>query len=107
MSTEAVELKVFGQTYRVASSASSDELERLASVVEHKLRELSPTSAYHPQSMLLVAISLAHEVEEERSRRVALERRSREMIAHAIRRVDTALALTAQDETESAGPTRS
>jgi cell division protein ZapA len=94
MSSEAVELRVAGQTYRVASSATADELEHLAHVVERKLRELSPSSAYHPQGMLLVAMALAHEVEEERARRVAVERRSREMLSHAIARVDAAIELT-------------
>ena len=95
-----VELKVAGHTYRVASTAGADELERLARVVERKLRELAPSSAYHPQSMFLVAISLAHEVEQERARRLALEKRSREMLTTVLARVDAALDMTGERAVE-------
>jgi cell division protein ZapA len=105
MTTGAVELKVAGQTYRVASTAPPDDLRRLAQVVEKKLREMHPTSAYHPQSMFLVAIALAHEVEQERERRVAVERRSKEMLTEVLTRVDAALELaTPEPEPPADGP---
>jgi cell division protein ZapA len=103
MSTGAVELKVAGHTYRVASTATADELERLATVVERKLRELTPSSAYHPQGLFLVAIALAHEVEEERVRRIAAERRWKEKLVHAIARVDAAIELTRPSEPDPKG----
>jgi cell division protein ZapA len=100
MST-GVELKVAGHTYRVASSATEDELQRLARIVERKLRELAPSSAYHPQSMLLVAMSLAFEVEQERARRLAVEKRSREMLTTVLARVDAALDMTGDRPVDS------
>jgi cell division protein ZapA len=100
MDRASVELRVGGQTYRVVGSGSSDELERLAKVVDGKLRELSVSSAFHPQSMLLVAMTLAHELEEERLRSRELEQRvrevehrSREMLHQLVDRVDAALEL--------------
>jgi cell division protein ZapA len=99
-----VELKVAGHTYRVASSATASELERLAGAVESKLRELAPSSAYHPQSMFLVAISFAHELEQERARRIAVEQRSREMLTSVLARVDAALDMTAERTAEPAEP---
>jgi cell division protein ZapA len=93
MDRAPVELRVGGQTFRVVASANADELQRLARIVDGKLRELALTSAFHPQSMLLVAMTLAHEVEEERAKRRDVERRSREMLQRLLERVDSAMAL--------------
>lgn len=92
MDRAPVELRVGGQTFRVVASANADELQRLARIVDGKLRELQVSSAFHPQSMLLVAMTLAHEVEEERARRRAVESRSKDMLRHLLERVDGALA---------------
>jgi cell division protein ZapA len=101
MDRAPVELRVGGHTYRVVGNAGADELQRLASIVDGKLRELNGSSAYHPQSLLLVAMALAHELEVERSRRRDaetrsrdVEARSREMLRSLLDRVDAALELT-------------
>jgi cell division protein ZapA len=92
MSRAPVELRVGGQTYRVVASAGEDELKRLAELVDGRLRELAgPGRAIAPQSLLLAAISLAHDLEEERGRREAVEARSREMLRSVLRRIDDAL----------------
>jgi cell division protein ZapA len=91
MERSPVELRVGGQTYRVVGTATSDELHRLARIVDGKLRELSATTAFHPQSMLLVAMSLAHELEQERTRRRELEQRSREALESLLERIDAAV----------------
>ena len=93
MERPSVELRVGGQTFRVVGSASSDELQRLARIVDGKLRELSSSTAFHPQSMLLVAMTLAHELEQERARRKEIEQRSREALHTLLERVDAALEL--------------
>jgi cell division protein ZapA len=100
MDRAPVELRVGGHTYRVVGNAGPDELQRLASIVDGKLRELNGSSAYHPQSLLLVAMALAHELEVERSRRRDaetrsrdVETRSREMLRSLLDRVDAALEL--------------
>jgi cell division protein ZapA len=93
MDRAPVELRVGGQTFRVVANANADELERLARIVDGKLRELQVSSAFHPQSMLLVAMTLAHEVEEERARSREVERRSRDTLQRLLERVDSAMAL--------------
>lgn len=92
MSRSPVELRVGGQTYRVVASAGEDELKRLAEQVDVRLRELAgPGRSIAPQSLLLAAISLAHDLEEERARREAVETRSREMLRAVLQRIDDAL----------------
>lgn len=88
-----VELRVAGQNYRVVSSASAEELEHLASIVNRKMSEIAP----HPrgdgaQRLLLVAMALAHDVEDERAQRDALRARTREFLEGLLGRVDAALA---------------
>lgn len=90
--SEPVELRVGGQTYRVVSSAEEHELRRLAEVVDARLRERVPAGRQvPPQALILAAISLAHELEQERSRRVELERRSREMLKALLARIDAVI----------------
>ena len=92
MAESAIELKVGGQSYRVVSRSTDEELQRLAKVVDAKLRDLVPTGRQIPtQALLLVAIALAHEVEAERERRVDVERRSKELLSSMLSRIDEAI----------------
>jgi cell division protein ZapA len=86
-----VDLHVGGQTYRVVASTDEAALRRYACVVDDKLRELTGDHGIHPKALLLAAISLAHELEQERERREQLERRSREMLQSFLVRIDAAL----------------
>jgi cell division protein ZapA len=87
-----VELRVGGQTYRVLATAEEADLHRLADVVDDRLRKLTaPGRAVSPQSLLLAALSLAHDLEDERSRRVRSEQRAREMLSGLLERIDAAL----------------
>jgi cell division protein ZapA len=87
-----VELRIAGQTYRVVSSAPEEDLQRLALVVGAKLAEIVPKGrAMPPQAMLLAAMALAHEVEESRTERAALERRTRDLLRRTLVRIDDAL----------------
>ncbi len=89
---EPVELRVGGKTYRVVASAEEASLQRLAGIVDERLRDIAgPGNALAPQSLLLVAISLAHDLEEERQRRALLEARSRETLRNVLARIDDAL----------------
>jgi len=101
MERPSVELRVGGQTFRVVATASPDELRRLAGIVDGKLKDLAMTSAFHPQSMLLVAMTLAHELEHERALRREGEQRSREMLRSLLDRVDAAIELV---DTEAPAP---
>lgn len=87
-----VELRVGGQTYRVLATAEEADLHRLADVVDDRLRKLTaPGRAVSPQSLLLAALSLAHDLEDERNRRIRSEQRAREMLSSLLARIDTAL----------------
>jgi cell division protein ZapA len=87
-----VELRVGGQTYRVLATADEADLHRLADVVDDRLRKLTaPGRAVSPQSLLLAALSLAHDLEDERGRRVRSEQRAREMLSGLLTRIDAAL----------------
>ena len=95
MSRSPVELSVGGQTYRVVASAEESELHRLADVVDAKLRELvAPGRHVAPQTILLAALALAHELEDERRRHLEVEQRTREKLSALLGRIDTVLAET-------------
>jgi cell division protein ZapA len=95
MHADPVELRVGGQTYRVVASASEDELRRLAALVDARLRAITPPGrAVSPQTLLLAAISLAHELEEEKSKNLKLATRSREMLGSILTRIDAAIGTT-------------
>jgi cell division protein ZapA len=92
MDGRPVQLRVAGQSYRVVSSASEEELQRLADTVTAKVEELTPRGKVPTaQSVLLAAIALAHELEEERARRATLERRARDMLRRVLVRIDDVL----------------
>ena len=92
MSKGPVELRVGGQTYRVVATAEEADLHRLADVVDDRLRKLTaPGRVVTPQSLLLAALSLAHDLEDERNRRVRSEQRAREMLSGLLTRIDAAL----------------
>lgn len=92
MDTRPVHLEVGGQSYRVVSSAEESELHRLAERVSAKVEELTPRGrAAAPQAVLLAAIAFAHELEQERERRLAFERRTRDILRRVLVRLDEAL----------------
>lgn len=92
MNRAPVELRVGGQSYRVVASADEAELRHLAGIVDARLRALVGAGrAITPQSMLLVALALANDVEEERAQRRRVEARSKEAFASLLERIDAAL----------------
>ena len=92
MDTRPVQLRIGGQSYRVVSSADEEELQRLAGAVSAKVAELTPNGkTAPPQAVLLAAIALAYELEQERARHLAVERRARDMLRRVLVRIDDAL----------------
>jgi cell division protein ZapA len=92
MEGRPVSLRIAGQSYKVVSSASEDELRRLAETVNAKVEELTPPGAQSTgQAVLLAAMALAHELELERARRISIERRTRDMLRRVLGRIDDAL----------------
>ena len=108
MAGSPVELKVGGQTYRVVASAEETELRRLADLVDARLRSMTaPGRPISPQSLLLAAISLAHDLEEEKRKRQQLETRSKEMLKSVLARIDAAIEASdekAEHEGEASTP---
>jgi cell division protein ZapA len=90
--TRSVELKVAGQSVRVVSSAGDDELQGLAGVINRRLAEMGPSARSQPQSLLLVAMALAHDLEEERERRASLEARTRGLLRSLLGRIDAVVS---------------
>jgi len=99
----AVPLKVAGQTYRVVTSAAPEDLARLAKVVEAALHDVTPGGRQpSPQALVLAAISLAHELEEERARRIAVEARHRRVLGSLVGKIDRVLETTPPGEATAA-----
>jgi cell division protein ZapA len=97
MAARPVELRVGGQSYRVVSSASAEDLERLATVVDEKLTSLVPPGKpLSPQSLLLVAMALAHDVEVERAKAERVRSHSRSALRTMLGEVEETLALADQ-----------
>jgi cell division protein ZapA len=87
-----VELKVAGQIYRLASSASEDELRGLAADIDAKVASLIPKGKKTPpNALLLAALALANDLREERARRLDTEGRARDLLRRVLVRVDRAL----------------
>lgn len=92
MKEAAVELKVAGQTYQVVTTAAQSELVRLAAVVEDALRDVTPEGRQpSPQALVLAAITLAHQLEEEREKNRKLQQRHRQVLSGLLGRVDQVL----------------
>jgi cell division protein ZapA len=102
MERRTVQLQIAGQSYKVVSSAPEAELQRLAETVTAKIAEVIPRGRpAPPQAMLLAAMALAHDLEAERARREALERRSRDILRRVLVRIDSALEDGPSDSAES------
>jgi len=72
-------------------------LERLATVVDEKLTSLVPPGKpLSPQSLLLVAIALAHDVEVERAKAERVRSQSRSALRSMLGEVEETLALADQ-----------
>lgn len=92
MSSEPVELKVGGQLYRVVTNADPETLEHYAEVVQERLRATSGSeNPQHPQALLLAALALAHDLEQEKERRLAVEANARAKVQSWVDRVSEAL----------------
>jgi cell division protein ZapA len=99
MAGRTVHLRVGGQTYRVTTSSTDEELQRLAAVVDQKLATVVPPGrTVTPQAMLLAAMALAYELEEERSRTATVAARARGAFGRMLERVDAALEATEATE---------
>jgi len=89
---QAVEVQVGGRTYRLLATEDAATLQRLAHLVDDRLRELAGSARpVAPQALLLAALSLAHDLEQEQTRRREQERRSRHLLSSVLQRIDAAV----------------
>jgi cell division protein ZapA len=96
-----VTLNVGGQQYRVVASVPEESLRRLAGVVDEQIRAIVPRGKpVTPNAILLAAIALANEVEEERAKRGEIEKRSRDVLRRLLARIDEALEQP-EDDTDA------
>ncbi len=91
MGRPAVEVNVGGQLYRLVASTGEQSVQRYAGVVNERLRGLTGTERAHPQAMLLVAMALAHDLEEERARHAEARDQAESMLRNLLSRVNAAL----------------
>jgi cell division protein ZapA (FtsZ GTPase activity inhibitor) len=85
-------ITIGGASYKVHTSASAEDLERLAALVDARLRELLPKGrSVKPEMFLLVALSFANDAEEERTKRKRTERETRDLLRRVMARIDLAL----------------
>jgi len=97
MSKGPVELLIGGHSYRVSTTAPDDVVQRTARIVDRRLAELPVAQRHHPSAMLLVALSLAHDLELERAARTAEVSRTSQRARSLLRRVDAALGSVDED----------
>ena len=108
MASRTVPLRIGGQTYRVVTGSSDEELQRLAAVVDAKLSMVVPAGrAVTPQHMLLAAMALASDLEEERARSAAVHDRARGAFGRMLERVDAALGPQERQAAGARGPDES
>jgi cell division protein ZapA len=105
MQRAPVTLNVGGQQYRVVASAPEESLRRLAAVVDERIRQIVPKGKpVTPNAILLAAISLANEVEEERDKREGIEKRSRDLLRRLLARIDSALEAPDEERAPESTP---
>ena len=95
MGGRSVQLRIGGQTYRVVTSASDEELQQLTAMVEEKLSLVAPPGRpTSPQAMLLAALALANDLREERAKNTERITRAKSAFGRMLERVDAALSDT-------------
>lgn len=95
MAGRTVELSIAGETVKVVTTAEDGELQRLAAAVQDKIAALAPPG--RPPSvkvLVLVAMALAHEVEQQRARADEIAAKARDSLRKLLGRVDGALELS-------------
>ncbi len=91
MAKRAVQVSVSGHEYRLVTTLDQPTMDKLAADVELRLQRLAPGQQLHPQALLLVALSLAQELEQAKRQHEELTARSRQMLESLLSRVDGAL----------------
>jgi cell division protein ZapA len=94
-----VQIEIAGTRYRMSSDADENYLQRLADIVNERVRALGPKAARAASSaqlLAVVALGLAEELEIAEQRRGTLETKTRQVVGAAIRRIDQRLQADAE-----------
>ena len=94
-----VQIEIAGARYRMSSDADEAYLERLASMINDRIEALGPKAARTAtpaQLLAVVALSLAEDLEASERQRRNLERKTRQIVGAAIRRIDQRLEADAE-----------
>ena len=86
-----VSLSIAGRQYKVVTTAGDGELQRLVARVEEKVKLVGGSRGATPDAILLAAIALAHDVEQEAARADRILARATETASELLRRVDEVL----------------
>jgi cell division protein ZapA len=85
-----VGLLIAGRQFHVTTSASDEQIARLASVVDRRTREILGKRAVDPETFVLTALALAHDLETERDRLRALRGTAKGSVGTLREQVDAA-----------------
>ncbi len=90
---ETVTIELAGTKYRMTSDAGEEHLQKLAALVNERIRDLGGRgkAAAPAQLLAVAALELADELLSEQDRRRELETRARATLQDAIRRIDERL----------------
>ncbi len=94
-----VQIEIAGARYRMSSDADEAYLQRLADVVNDRIKALGPKAARTAtpaQLLAVVALSLAEDLETSERRRAGLEAKTRQIVGAAIQRIDQRLEADAE-----------
>jgi cell division protein ZapA len=95
VSAGPVEITVGGQSYRVLSDADPNKLRRLAALVDDQVTECNPIGKLSPtQALLYAALTLAEQLEQERSNNASFETQARDSLQNMLHRIDAAIDAT-------------
>lgn len=86
-----VELVIAGRRYRVKTTAGEQELKELVSIVESRVSAVGGGRGATPETILLAAISLAHDLVECRAKSERDADRARGLANDMLRRVEAVL----------------
>lgn len=95
MADPPVALTIGGQSYRVHSDAEPDTLHHLARLLDARVTHCNPHGRLSVnQALVYAALTLAADLEEERSARATLEATTRSCLNAVLNRIDAALSTT-------------
>lgn len=86
-----VQLTLAGRQYKIVTTASDADLARLAGRVERRLKDVAGSRGATPEAILLTAMALAHDVEQESARADRVLEKAKRAATELLERVDAVL----------------